>query len=125
VLFLWVTVPKNPEGLQVMAAWGFTYKTGAVWDKVKLGMGHWFRSQHELILVGTKGTMSPPAEFLRIPSVIRAPGKEHSAKPEALMTYIESAYPGLSKLEMYSRTPRDGWAAWGNQGLAPAAQVAD
>jgi N6-adenosine-specific RNA methylase IME4 len=115
VLFLWVTMPKLADGLHVLTAWGFTYKTGAVWDKEVLGMGYWFRGQHELILVGTKGDMAPPADFLRISSVIRAPRAEHSAKPEALFMYIERAYPGLSKLEMYSRTPRDGWAAWGNQ----------
>jgi N6-adenosine-specific RNA methylase IME4 len=125
VLFLWVPAPKNPEGLQVMAAWGFTYKAGAVWDKVKFGMGHWFRGQHELILVGTKGKVSPPDESLRIRSVIRAKRKGHSTKPSSLMRYIERAYPGLSKLEMYSRAPREGWTAWGNQGLAPDAQVAD
>jgi N6-adenosine-specific RNA methylase IME4 len=115
VLFLWVPAPKNPEGLQVMAAWGFTYKAGAVWDKEVFGMGHWFRGQHELILVGTKGEMSPPAESLRIRSVIREPRGAHSEKPEALMLHIENAYPGCSKLEMYSRAPREGWAAWGNE----------
>jgi N6-adenosine-specific RNA methylase IME4 len=115
VLFLWGTAPKLVEGLQVLTAWGFTYKTYAVWDKETVGMGYWFRSQHEHILVGTKGDMPPPADFLRIPSVMRAPRARHSAKPETLFAYIETAYPGLSKLEMYSRAPRDGWAAWGNQ----------
>ncbi len=114
-LFLWVTAPKLVEGLQVMLAWGFTYKTCAVWDKEKMGMGYWFRSQHELILVGTKGQISPPADFLRIASVIRAPRGVHSQKPDALCDYLDAAYPGKAKLEMYSRGQRDGWAAWGNQ----------
>ena len=48
VLFLWATAPKLLEALDVMAAWGFEYKTCAVWDKAKLGMGFWFRGQHEL-----------------------------------------------------------------------------
>lgn len=60
VLFFWATAPKLREAMKVMDAWGFQYKTHAVWDKEKIGMGYWFRGQHELLLVGTRGDMSPP-----------------------------------------------------------------
>lgn len=52
VLYLWAVTPLLPEALDVIKAWGFKYKSCAVWDKVKLGMGYWFRGQHELLLVG-------------------------------------------------------------------------
>jgi len=71
VLYLWATAPKLLEAIEVMKAWNFSYKTHAIWDKEKIGMGYWFRGQHELLLVGTKGHFSPPAASLRIPSVIR------------------------------------------------------
>lgn len=48
VLFMWATSPKLPQALEVMAAWGFAYKTHSIWDKVLIGMGYWFRGQHEL-----------------------------------------------------------------------------
>src|SRR5262249_17330856 len=60
VLFLWATAPKLLEALHVMKAWGFAYRTHAVWDKDKLGMGYWFRGRHELLLVGTKGSPATP-----------------------------------------------------------------
>ena len=49
VLYLWATAPKLLEALKVMKAWGFEYKTNAVWDKDAIGMGFWFRGQHELL----------------------------------------------------------------------------
>jgi 16S rRNA G966 N2-methylase RsmD len=73
VLFLWAPPPKLPEALEVMRAWGFRYVTCAVWDKEKIGMGYWFRQQHELLLVGVKGNFSPPPPDKRFPSVIRSP----------------------------------------------------
>src|SRR3990170_4080212 len=52
VLFLWATAPKLEESLEVVKAWGFTYRTHLIWDKRTIGMGYWFRNQHELLLVG-------------------------------------------------------------------------
>jgi hypothetical protein len=62
VLFLWATNPKLEEALQVMKAWGFTYKTNLVWVKDKAGTGYWVRGQHELLLIGIKGNMPTPLE---------------------------------------------------------------
>lgn len=55
ILYLWATAPLLPEALRVVSAWGFDYKSCAVWDKEVLGMGYWFRGQHEILIVGTKG----------------------------------------------------------------------
>jgi N6-adenosine-specific RNA methylase IME4 len=115
VLFLWATVAKLREAFEVMDAWGFEYKTNAVWDKEKIGMGYWFRGQHELLLVGTKGSYSPPEQAMRVSSVFREARGKHSEKPECVYKFIESAFPVAVKLEMFSRKQRDGWIAFGNE----------
>lgn len=115
VLFLWATSPKLEEAMLVLRQWGFEYRSCAVWVKDKIGMGYWFRQQHELLLVGVRGDMPPPPPELRASSVIQAERGEHSAKPEEVHALIERAYPTLPKVEMFARKPRDGWHVWGNQ----------
>ena len=115
ILFLWATTPLLKEALQIMEAWGFQYKTSAVWDKETIGMGYWFRGQHELLLVGTKGSPGTTPEPHRVSSVFREKRTAHSRKPVCVYEWIEKAFPRLVKLEMYCRSPRKGWAAWGNQ----------
>ena len=115
VLYLWATAPKLREGLAVMEAWGFEYKTNMVWVKDKIGMGYWARSQHELILIGTRGTFSPPPSDKRVSSIIEAPRTKHSKKPVQCVELLENLYPEMAKIELFSREPREGWAAWGNE----------
>lgn len=115
VVFMWATVAKLQEAFEVMSAWGFDYKTSAVWDKEKIGMGYWFRGQHELLLVGTKGKFSPPEQEARVSSVFRESRGKHSAKPECVYQWIERAFPGAIKLEMFCRSPRAGWQTHGNE----------
>jgi len=113
ILFLWATAPKIKEALAVMDGWGFTYKTHAVWDKERIGMGYWFRGRHEILLVGVKGNASPPTEDKRTDSIFSEARREHSRKPECVYTWIEQAFPGAVKIEMYSRQKRKGWMSWG------------
>ncbi len=115
VLFLWATAPKLREALQVMAAWGFEYKTNAVWDKEKIGMGYWFRGQHEHLLVGTRGKISPPEAANRAPSIIRAPRAQHSTKPTKIYEIIEAMYPIAARAEIFAGNEREGWVSFGNQ----------
>ena len=115
VLLMWATVAKLREAFEVMDGWGFEYKTHAVWDKEKIGMGYWFRGQHELLLVGTKGQASPPDAEHRVSSVFREARGKHSAKPQCVYEWIEAAFPDRLKLEMYCRSPRAGWAVFGNE----------
>lgn len=115
VLFLWATAPKLQEALQVMREWGFDYKTHAVWDKGKIGMGYWFRGQHELLLVGVRGDMSPPQAKDRVASVFREARGKHSAKPECVYQAIEFMFPQESKCEIYQRDTRNGWSGCGNE----------
>lgn len=115
ILFLWATSPKLAESMKVIESWGFTYRTCAVWDKQKIGMGYYFRQRHELLLVATRGSIPTPAPGDRAASVIAEPREEHSAKPAKFAELIESMYPTLPRIELFCRSPREGWAVWGNQ----------
>lgn len=116
VLFLWSTVPMQVQAFQVMNAWGFNYVSGCVWVKDRCGTGYWFRNQHELLLVGTKGKIPAPAAGTQWPSVIVAPVGRHSAKPEKFLEMIEDYYPTVPKIELNRRGPaRVGWDAWGDE----------
>jgi N6-adenosine-specific RNA methylase IME4 len=115
VLFLWATNPKLEEALEVMKAWGFQYKTNLVWVKDKIGTGYYFRGQHELLFLGTKGNMGVPEEQNRPSSVLNAPRTEHSEKPLEVYKLIETMYPVGKRLELYARKKREGWESWGNE----------
>jgi N6-adenosine-specific RNA methylase IME4 len=115
VLYLWATAPKLEEALQVLNSWGFIYKTCAVWDKERKGMGYWFRIQHELLLVGVKGNFATPEPENRFDSIFRSPREEHSKKPEIVYEMIEQMFPTAKYLEVFARNIREGWASWGNQ----------
>lgn len=127
ILYLWATTALLPEALQVMKAWGFEYKSSMIWDKVKLGVGYWFRGQHEFLLVGVKGKVSPPPSKLRVSSILRQPRTEHSRKPDKIRDLIATWYPDATKLEMFARNdgnvnlfnenPFDGWDTFGNESV--------
>jgi N6-adenosine-specific RNA methylase IME4 len=110
-----------PAALEVMAAWGFDYRTQLIWAKDKIGLGEWIRLQHEVLLIGRRGAFPPPPTGVRSPSIITAPRAEHSAKPDVFAEMIERWYPESAKIELFRRgTARRGWGAWGNE--AEAAQ---
>lgn len=113
-LFLWATPPKLDEAMSILPAWGFTYRTCAVWVKDRIGMGYWFRQQHEMLLVATRGSISPPAPSDRVSSVISAAREEHSVKPVQVYELIERTFPA-PRMEMFARSQRPGWDSWGNQ----------
>lgn len=118
VLFLWATPPKLAEAMEVIEAWGFTYVTGAVWDKGRTGLGSWFRLQHEHLLIATRGNVPPPAPRLRAASIVRAMRGRHSAKPREIRELIARQFPRVPRIELFAREKTDGWDAWGNEQLA-------
>lgn len=121
VLFLWATSPKLAEAISVIQAWDFDYRTSAVWDKELIGMGYYFRQQHELLLVAARGTLPVPAPSDRVSSVIRARREAHSQKPAIVYDVLEAMYPTfgeLDRVELFQRQPRAGWAGWGNEQAA-------
>lgn len=115
VLFLWTTAPKLDESLEVLKAWGFTYRTCLIWDKEVIGMGYWFRNQHELLLVGLKGKVSPPPTSQRVSSVFKQKRQQHSKKPDKIRELIASWYPNEKKLELFARQTTEGWDVWGDE----------
>jgi len=115
LLYLWATSPKLSEALDVMKAWGFNYRSSLVWDKNKLGMGYWFRTQHEFLLCGRKGKFKPPMEKKRVRSVLRKASGEHSRKPDIIRTWINEWYPKKTKIELFARQRFEGWDVWGNE----------
>jgi len=121
-LYLWVPNALLPEGLGVMRAWGFTYKSNLVWHKVRQdggsdgrGVGFYFRNVTELVLFGVRGrharTLAPGRRQVNL---IASRKREHSRKPDELYPLIEACSPGPF-LELFARGARPGWTQWGNQ----------
>ena len=120
-LFLWVTNNYLADGLETVEYWGFRYVTNMVWCKPSIGLGHYFRGQHELLLLGIKGhpaySRRPNgSEAGRIvhSSVVHAPKHGHSQKPQAVFDIIQTFSPG-PYLELFARIPRLGWDCMGNE----------
>lgn len=121
-LYLWVPNSLLPEGLAVMQAWGFQYKSNIVWHKVRKdggpdgrGVGFYFRNTTELVLFGVRGKDArtlPPGR--RQVNILRTRKREHSRKPDELYDLIESCSWG-PYLELFARGARPGWVAWGDQ----------
>ncbi|MBO6755449.1 MAG: hypothetical protein JJ902_03930 [Roseibium sp.] len=115
ILYMWATAPKLAECFQVLDAWGFEYRTNMVWDKEVIGMGYHARNQHEILLIAKRGDLPPPLAGTQPSSVYREKRGDHSAKPHYYYELIEGFYPQLPKIELFCRSPRDGWSVWGNQ----------
>lgn len=121
-LYLWVPNALLPEGLEVMKAWGFEYKSNLVWYKIRKdggpdgrGVGFYFRNVTELVLFGVRGknarTLAPGRRQVNL---IARQKREHSRKPDELYPLIEACSPSPF-LELFARGGHDGWATWGNQ----------
>jgi N6-adenosine-specific RNA methylase IME4 len=122
VLFCWCTSAiLHPDALQVLDAWGFEYKTTFIWDKIKHNMGHYNSVRHEILLVATRGSCTPDHRKL-YDSVLSIERSEHSRKPAIFYEIIETLYPFGKRIELFSRAPREGWDAWGNEVLHVAAE---
>lgn len=114
-ILLWATNPLLPHALRTMDAWGFEYRTNAVWAKPSIGIGYWFRQQHELLLVGKRGKFGCPAPSDRRSSIFEAKRAAHSKKPATVAEWIEQAFPDARKVELFARYERAGWTCWGNE----------
>lgn len=121
-LYMWVPNALLPDGLRVMEAWGFKYKSNIVWHKIRKdggsdgrGVGFYFRNVTELVLFGVKGkncrTLQPGRTQV---NYLSSRKREHSRKPDEFYDIVESCSPG-PYLELFARGPRKGWSVWGNQ----------
>ena len=114
-LYLWTTAPQLYDSMKVIDAWGFTYKSNMVWDEELIGLGYWFRNQHEQLLVATKGKARPPHNSIRFSSVFKCKRGRHSKKPDEIRDRISRMFPDESKIELFARERFEGWDAWGNE----------
>jgi N6-adenosine-specific RNA methylase IME4 len=119
--YLWVPNALLPDGLAVLAAWGFRYKACLVWEKVRRdglpdgrGVGFYFRNATETVLFGIRGGLRTSAAARSQVNVVREERREHSRKPEALYGLIERCSP-CPRLELFARRIRPGWDGWGDE----------
>lgn len=121
-LYLWVPNALLPEGMAVLKAWGFQYKSNLIWHKIRKdggpdgrGVGFYFRNVTEMVLFGVKGknarTLAPGRSQVNF---LKTQKREHSRKPDEFYDIVESCSPG-PYLEMFARGSRKGWNSWGNQ----------
>ncbi|MBX9676310.1 MAG: ParB N-terminal domain-containing protein [Methylotenera sp.] len=116
VLFMWCSSSLLPEAVEVVSAWGFKFKTSAVWDKDFSGQGPYFRQGHEVLMIATKGSVPEVPYDARPSSVLKFKRREHSRKPDEFYQIIDQMYPELSKVELFCRgEPAQGWTGWGNE----------
>jgi len=115
-LYLWATNNHLPDALTLMGALGFQYKTNVVWTKEgRIGLGQYFRGQHELLLFGVLGKgYNVKTDDRSIGSWVHAKRGRHSQKPTAFYDIIERRTVG-PYLEIFARSHRQGWMAWGNE----------
>jgi len=116
VLFLWVTSPLLAECFAVVAAWGFTYKSSFVWDKVRHNFGHYNSVRHELLLVCTRGSCTPDVRTLHDSVQTIERSDVHSEKPEHFRSIIDDLYPRGARIELFARCAAPApWETWGNE----------
>jgi len=121
-LYLWVPNALLPEGLEVMKAWGFEYKTNLIWEKIRKdgmpdgrGVGFYFRNVTEILLFGIKGNKNRTEQPGRTQvNLIRSMKREHSRKPDEFVSLVESCSQA-PYLELFARGDRENWDMWGNQ----------
>ncbi|MFC1678036.1 MT-A70 family methyltransferase [Planctomycetota bacterium] len=120
-LFLWATMPKLPQAIQVIEAWGFTYTTCPfVWVKLNpisggiySGLGHWTNGNAELCLLGKKGR--PKRQAKNVKQIVMAPRGKHSAKPPEVRDRIVRLMGDIPRIELFAREKAGGWDALGNE----------
>jgi len=123
VLFMWVTYPCLPQGLELLKAWGFRYSTVAfTWVKRNkkadtwfFGLGNYTRANAEVCLLGVKGSKSLPRLSHRVPQICDARITEHSQKPSEIRGRIVSLFGDLPRIELFARQRTEGWDCWGNE----------
>ena len=117
-LWLWTTNPHLPEAIEVMRAWGFDYKIMMTWDKGRIGLGWWLRSQTEHVLLGTRHAGESRSDRRNVYRVVpgatstllRAPYRGHSVKPTETYDILEKLSKG-PYLELFAGPgqERKGW----------------
>lgn len=118
LLWLWAVNPMLPQAIDVLRAWGFEFKTAGTWlkttknGKINFGTGYILRGSNEPFLIGTRGS---PRTAKNVRSGFTGLIREHSRKPEEAYAAAERLMPNARRLDLFSRTDRAGWTAWGDE----------
>ena len=112
ILWLWTTNAFMRHAFTCLDAWGFGEKTILTWAKDRMGTGDWLRGQTEHCILAVRGR--PIVTLTNQTTLLCGALREHSRKPDSFFALVEALCPG-SRLEMFARAPRDGWASWGNE----------
>jgi site-specific DNA-methyltransferase (adenine-specific) len=126
MLFLWCTFPNLKEGLSVIEAWGFDYRTlGFSWIKLNknngkpfFGMGYYTKSNCEICLIGVKGKAiveSKKISSVIIHKMLDESDRVHSRKPDTVRDKIVELCGDIPRIELFARQKSDGWDSWGNE----------
>ena len=110
--WLWVTNGTIEDGMAVLRAWNFEYKSILTWVKPRLGLGNTLRNMTEHVLLGVRG--NAPVQYRGQGTWLFAPVQQHSHKPEEVHAIAERVSPG-PRLELFARRARPGWLVWGNE----------
>jgi N6-adenosine-specific RNA methylase IME4 len=120
--FMWVTDSHLDEAIQILKAWGFTYKTIAFnWIKTTVkgnyckNVAPWTIKSSEVCLLGTRGKMTKYKKVNNIESLVIAPRTKHSKKPDEVRKRIELLFGDLPRLEMFARNSSEGWDVFGDE----------
>ena len=120
-LYMWVPNALLPEGLQVLEAWGFRYKTNLIWYKIRKdggpdgrGVGFYFRNVTEILLFGLRGRMRTLQPGRSQVNLLSSRKREHSRKPEEIYGLIEGCSPA-PYLELFAREKMPNWTGWGDE----------
>jgi N6-adenosine-specific RNA methylase IME4 len=111
IVWLWTTNAFMRQAYQVLDAWGFQDKTILTWVKNRIGVGNWLRGQTEHCILAVKGR--PVVQLTNQSTVLHAPGREHSRKPEEFYRLVEGLCPARVRLELFAREKREGWTCAG------------
>ena len=121
ILFMWVTLPKLNQFMDVIKSWGFEYKSTAfVWVKKNkisnsffMGLGRWTRANPEICVLATKGKISRRSNKVRQLQIF--PIEQHSKKPDEFRNLIIELCGDLPRIELFARQKTPGWDCWGNE----------
>lgn len=124
VLWLWFTNNHLSETSKCLEAWGFELKTILTWEKVtndgsrtRFGTGHWLRNATEHCALAVRGEVRAFSgrTLTNESTILHAPRREHSRKPDEFYDMVEKLCPNMKKLELFARETRSGWDSWGNE----------
>ena len=116
LIFMWATWPHLDQAIKLGEGWGFKYThTSFIWDKMALNPGFYTMTQTEPVLCFKRGKIPQPRGTRNERQLVQIKRTAHSEKPQEVYSRIERMFPTQNKMEMFARTRRPGWSAWGNE----------